>query len=115
MTAKKPDVSIIIKPEAEFDQARRDIATKFDSAEKIAKAAVADMEKAVARAKLSPNVDLSNLDQTESTYKTFATQLSERDLDIQINNDNLRKTFDLTTKLKNTTIVTGKQIGRAHV
>lgn len=103
MARKKSDVSIVIKPEADFDQARQQITAGFDSAEKVAKAAVAGMEKAVAGAKLSPDVDLSGLDRAESAYKSFADQLKGKGLDVQVNDDDLRRAFDLAAKLESAT------------
>ncbi len=103
MARKKSDVAITIRPDADFDQARRDIEAGFDSAERAAKAAVADMEKAVGGADLSPTVDLTGLNRAESAYQAFATQLRERGLDVQVNDDDLRKAFDLAGKLENAT------------
>lgn len=103
MARKKSDVAVIIKPEADFDQARQEIAAGFQSAEQVAKAAVGDMEKAVAGAKLSPDVDLSGLDRAETAYQQFAAQLRDKGLDVQVNDDDLRRAFDLAGKLENAT------------
>ena len=101
--ARKTDVAVIIKPEADFGQARRDIATNFRGIEKDAKATVATIERVVDGADLAPKVDLDGLNKADTAFKDFAARLESRGVDVQVNDAELRQAFDIAEKLKNAT------------